>query len=63
MAILEVSHIEKHFGKTNVLKGCQLFHGGRHGTCHHRFLRIGKKTTLFAMSEFFWSVRTVEPLR
>ena len=41
MSILEVHHIEKHFGATRVLED-QLFPGGGSGSGHHRFLRLGK---------------------
>ena len=51
MAILEVSHIEKHFGRTNVLKDVSFLHGGRHGACHYRIVRL-RKDNASALSEF-----------
>ena len=51
MAILEVNHIEKHFGKTKVLKDVSFSMEEGKRNCDYRFLGIGKDNT-FALPEF-----------
>ena len=41
MAILEVRNIEKHFGRTNVLKDVSFSMEGQ-CSCHNRFIRLRK---------------------
>ena len=42
MAILEVRNIEKHFGRTNVLKDVSFSMEEGNGSCDNRFIRLRK---------------------
>lgn len=61
MAILEVSHIEKHFGRTNVLKDVSF--SMEEGTALAIIGSSGSGKTTLLRCLNFWSVRMAERLR